>query len=75
MTELAGKYAGMKVADARAAVIADLKKDGTLVEQKDNPSRYPYAGDARRPSNTFRFPSGFLRLSTSESRFSRERTK
>ncbi|MDR2866601.1 MAG: valine--tRNA ligase [Methanomassiliicoccaceae archaeon] len=35
MTELAGKYKGMSVRDARAAAIADLKDKGLLVRQDD----------------------------------------
>ncbi|MCL2317721.1 MAG: class I tRNA ligase family protein, partial [Methanomassiliicoccaceae archaeon] len=35
MTELAGKYAGMGVKEARAAIINDLKEMGALVKQED----------------------------------------
>ncbi len=34
MTELAGKYGGMKIADARKAIISDLKSRGLLKSQK-----------------------------------------
>ncbi len=34
LTELAGKYAGMKVKEARKAIIEDLKASGQLVNQK-----------------------------------------
>jgi len=35
MTELAGKYQGMYLEDARKAIIEDLKKDGTIWKQED----------------------------------------
>ncbi len=35
MNELAGKYKGMKVEEARKAIIEDLRKEGYLVEQKE----------------------------------------
>jgi valyl-tRNA synthetase len=35
MTELAGKYNGMKIKDARQACIEDLKNDGLLITQND----------------------------------------
>ncbi len=34
MTALAGKYEGMKISDARKAMIADMKETGLLVSQK-----------------------------------------
>lgn len=61
MTELAGKYAGMKVADARAAVIADLKKDGTLVEQKDNPQQVSICWRCKTPVEYLQVPQWFLK--------------
>ncbi len=33
MTEIAGKYAGMKIVDARKAIIEDLKKEGYIYKQ------------------------------------------
>ena len=35
LTELAGKYAGMKVLEAREVMIPDLKKKGLLVKEED----------------------------------------
>ncbi len=35
MTELAGKYAGMPVEEARKAIIEDLRKDGLLIKQEE----------------------------------------
>lgn len=52
LNEHAGKYAGMKRFDARKAVIADLKKNGLYVEQKDNPMSVPTcdkSGDVVEP--------------------------
>ncbi|MFH0876493.1 MAG: valine--tRNA ligase [archaeon] len=34
MTDLAGKYAGMKISEARKAIIVDLKEAGKLISQK-----------------------------------------
>lgn len=61
MTELAGKYAGMKVADARAAVIEDLKKDGTLIEQKDNPQQVSICWRCKTPVEYLQVPQWFLK--------------
>lgn len=35
MTKLAGKYAGMKIAEARKTIIDDLEKEGLLTKQED----------------------------------------
>ncbi len=35
MTEIAGKYAGMEIGEARKAVIEDMKKAGLLVKQEE----------------------------------------
>ena len=35
MTEIAGKYKGMEVKEARKKIIEDLKKGGFLVKQKN----------------------------------------
>ncbi|MCK4327323.1 MAG: valine--tRNA ligase [Candidatus Diapherotrites archaeon] len=37
MTEVAGKYAGMKVREAQAAIVEDFKKDGYLVKIEELP--------------------------------------
>lgn len=37
MTAAAGKYAGLPVAEARAAFVADLKASGQLLEERDHP--------------------------------------
>ena len=34
MTEITGKYKGMKIEDARKAIIEDMKRDGVLLKQK-----------------------------------------
>ncbi len=35
MTEIAGKYTGMKIIDARKAIIEDMKKEKLLIKQED----------------------------------------
>lgn len=37
MTSLAGKYEGMDLKDARKSIIEDMRKDGILAKQEDNP--------------------------------------
>ncbi|RDE10874.1 MAG: valine--tRNA ligase [Candidatus Thorarchaeota archaeon] len=41
MTEAAGKYAGMTMADARKAILADLKKKKLLIRQEQTMQRIP----------------------------------
>ncbi len=61
MTELAGKYAGMKVADAREAAINDLKDAGILVEQKDNPQQVSVCWRCHAPIEYLQVPQWFLK--------------
>ncbi len=35
LTNIAGKYAGMEIMDARAAIIKDMKEQGLLIKQED----------------------------------------
>jgi len=62
MTELAGRYKGMDLKEARAAIIEDMRRDGTLVGQKDNPQN---VGTCWRCHTTIEFlqvPQWFLRI-------------
>lgn len=61
MTELAGKYAGMKVADARAAVIEDLKAMGVLDHQEDNPQQVSVCWRCHSPIEYLQVPQWFLK--------------
>ena len=61
MTELAGKYVGMPVKEARAAIIADLKASGILVEQKDSPQQVSVCWRCSTPVEFLQVPQWFLK--------------
>lgn len=61
MTELAGKYAGMPVAEARAAAIQDLKDMGVLVKQEDNPQQVSVCWRCKAPIEYLQVPQWFLK--------------
>ena len=64
MTELAGKYAGMPVADARAQIIEDLKASGVLVKQEDNPQQVSVCWRCKAPIEFLQVPQWFLKTTT-----------
>jgi valyl-tRNA synthetase len=49
MTEAAGKYAGMKVADAKKAITKELKESGLLYNQEDSMQRIPLCWRSKTP--------------------------
>ncbi len=49
MTEAAGQYAGMKIAEARKQIIEDLKKEGALIKLEDSVQRVPMCWRSRTP--------------------------
>lgn len=61
MTELAGKYKGMKVQEAREASIQDLKDAGILVKQEDNPQQVSICWRCHTPIEYLQVPQWFLR--------------
>lgn len=61
MTELAGKYAGMPVAEAREAAIQDLKDQGILVRQQDNPQQVSICWRCHTPIEFLQVPQWFLK--------------
>ncbi len=61
MTELAGKYAGMPVKEAREAAIADLKAQGILVKQEDNPQNVSICWRCHTPVEFLQVPQWFLK--------------
>ena len=61
MTELAGKYAGMPVAEARAQAIKDLKAMGILVKQEDNPQQVSVCWRCKAPIEYLQVPQWFLK--------------
>ena len=49
MTEAAGKYAGMKIADARKEIIKALEKEGSLYNQEPSVQRVPLCWRSKTP--------------------------
>ena len=49
MTEAAGKYAGMKVDDAKKQILEDLEKDNILIKQEDTIQRVPLCWRSHTP--------------------------
>ncbi|MCL2509533.1 MAG: valine--tRNA ligase, partial [Methanomassiliicoccaceae archaeon] len=61
MTELSGKYAGMPVKEARAAIIQDLKEIGALVKQEDTPQQVSVCWRCKMPVEFLQVPQWFLK--------------
>lgn len=61
MTELAGKYAGMSVAEARMKIIEDLKASGDLVKQEDTPQQVSVCWRCNAPVEYLQVPQWFLK--------------
>ncbi len=61
MTELAGKYAGMTVPEAREAVIADLREQGLLADQEDNPQQVSICWRCKTAVEYLQVPQWFLK--------------
>ena len=61
MTELAGKYSGMSVKDARAAAIEDLRQKGLLVKQNDCPQNVSICWRCHTPIEFLQVPQWFLK--------------
>ena len=64
MTELAGKYAGMPVKEAREAAIQDLKDQGILVKQEDNPQNVSICWRCHTPIEYLQVPQWFLKTTS-----------
>lgn len=61
MTELAGRYAGMTVADARKAIIEDMKASGLLVKQEDLDQNVGVCWRCHTPIEFLKVPQWFIR--------------
>lgn len=61
MTELSGKYAGMSVTDARAAIIADMKSQNILVKQEDTAQSKSVCWRCSTPVEFLQVPQWFLK--------------
>ncbi len=61
MLENAGKYAGMSIGEARAAIIEDLKKEGLLIKQEDNEQNVGLCWRCKTPIEFLQVPQWFLK--------------
>lgn len=61
MTEISGKYQGMNVRDARAAIIEDLKTANVLVKQDDVPQNVSVCWRCSTPIEFLQMPQWFLK--------------
>jgi valyl-tRNA synthetase len=61
MTEWAGKYAGLRVKEARAKVIEDLKEQGILVKQEELPQSVSVCWRCHEPIEYLSRPQWFLK--------------
>ncbi len=61
MTELAGKYAGMTVVDARRAIIEDMKDEGTLVKQEPLDQNVGTCWRCKTPLEFLKVPQWFIK--------------
>jgi len=61
MTEVAGKYAGMTVAEARKAIIEDMRRDATLVKQEDLDQNIGTCWRCHTPVEFLKVPQWFIR--------------
>jgi len=61
MTELAGKYAGLPVKEARGAIIEDLKEMGALVKEEEVPQQVSVCWRCSMPVEYLQVPQWFLR--------------
>jgi len=61
MTSLAGKYEGMSVKDARAAVINDLKDSGSLIKQENSEQNVSICWRCHTPVEFLQVPQWFLK--------------
>lgn len=60
-TELAGKYAGMTVVDARKAIISDMKAEGLLTKQEDLDQNVGSCWRCHTPIEFLKVPQWFIR--------------
>ncbi len=61
LTEVAGKYAGMTVADGRKAIIDDMRDQGILVKQEDLDQNIGTCWRCHTPIEFLKVPQWFIR--------------
>jgi valyl-tRNA synthetase len=62
MTEVAGKYAGMSIKDAKEAIIADMKEADLLIKQEDLDQSVGSCWRCKTPIEFLKVPQWFLKL-------------
>ncbi|MCQ2086245.1 MAG: valine--tRNA ligase [archaeon] len=61
MTDLAGKYAGMSIVEAREAIIRDLIEQGFTIKQENNPQQISTCWRCHEPVEYLQVPQWFLK--------------
>ena len=62
MTEVAGKYVGMDLKEARASIIEDMREDGTLVKQEENPQNVGTCWRCHTHIEYLQVPQWFIKI-------------
>jgi len=62
MTELAGPYQGMDLKEARQKIIEDMRKEGILVKQEDNPQNVGTCWRCHTNIEFLQVPQWFLKI-------------
>ncbi len=62
MTDVAGKYMGMDLKEARGAIIEDMREDGTLVKQEENPQNVGTCWRCHTHIEYLQVPQWFLKI-------------
>ncbi len=61
MTEVAGKYANLKIEDARKAIIEDLEKEGLIVKKEEIVHSKPICDRSKTPIEIIPMPEFYLK--------------
>jgi valyl-tRNA synthetase len=62
MTEVAGKYKGMTIKEAKEAIISDMKEQGLLIKQEDLDQSVGSCWRCKTPIEFLKVPQWFLKL-------------
>ncbi len=62
MTEVAEKYTGMDLKEARKTIIEDMREDGTLVKQEENPQNVGTCWRCHTHIEYLQVPQWFIRI-------------
>ncbi len=75
LTEEAGKYAGKKAREVDKEIIADLKKDGSLIDERMYEHEYPLCWRDKSPLLMISQPQWFLKISKIQKKILKENEK